>query len=137
MKGLCRATNGTVASVDNFGIFKDLCTRMVISTTDGSYVHTIHINALKTYAHMYVCLAKVNSAQFENLSKPLCAGLPDGMFSNQKSEFRKILEGLGIEKLYSIVHSIVIWNLLLPFGTLLWLFGNFVAIWYILPRLLY
>jgi hypothetical protein len=40
------------------------------------------------------------------------AGLPDGLFSNQKSQFGYILVGL-VEKVGSFM---TIWNILRPFG---------------------
>jgi hypothetical protein len=39
----------------------------------------------------------------------LRSGLPDGIFSNQKSQSGKILEGLGMQK--------AVWNILWQFGT--------------------
>jgi hypothetical protein len=59
------------------------------------------------------------------------SGVPDGIFSNQKSQLGKILEGYGMAKVgifYGHLEYIkVIWYIL-------WPFGNLVAIWYILPR---
>jgi hypothetical protein len=47
-------------------------------------------------------------------------GLPDGLFSIQKSQFGKILEGLRMENagiLYrQLEYFTVIWNILWPFG---------------------
>jgi hypothetical protein len=55
-------------------------------------------------------------------------GLPDGMFSNQKSKFGQILDGIGMEKVGKLVghleYNTDIWYILCPFG-------NLVAIWYI------
>jgi hypothetical protein len=39
--------------------------------------------------------------------------LPDGLFSNKKSHFGYILEGLGME---NVGIFITIWNILWPFG---------------------
>jgi hypothetical protein len=39
--------------------------------------------------------------------------LPDGLFSNQKSRFGYILEGLGMGNVGSFM---TIWNILRPFG---------------------
>jgi hypothetical protein len=54
--------------------------------------------------------------------------LPDGIFSNQKSQFGQILEGFGKERVGiffgHIKNTMDIWYILL-------LFGNLVAIWYI------
>jgi hypothetical protein len=33
-----------------------------------------------------------------------------------------------------LLNSLAIWNILLPFITILWPFGNLVAIWYIFQR---
>jgi hypothetical protein len=50
------------------------------------------------------------------------SGLPDGIFSNQKSQFGKILEGLGMEN-FNILY---IW----PFGIpIIQPFGTFYAMW--------
>jgi hypothetical protein len=38
-------------------------------------------------------------------------GLPDGIFSNQKSKFGKISEGLAMEKV-GILYSMAVWNML-------------------------
>jgi hypothetical protein len=43
-------------------------------------------------------------------------GLPDGMFSYQKSKFGYILESLGMKKVG--MYSMAIWNILRPFGIL-------------------
>jgi hypothetical protein len=57
--------------------------------------------------------------------------LPDGIFSNQKSKFGLILEGLKMEKVGKFCghfeYLTVIWYIL-------WPLGNFVVIWYIFPR---
>jgi hypothetical protein len=57
--------------------------------------------------------------------------LPDGLFSNQKSEFRHILEGLVLKKVGILLYGhfeyiTAIWYIFGPFG-------NIVAIWYISP----
>jgi hypothetical protein len=58
-------------------------------------------------------------------------GLPDGFFSDQKSQFGYILEDLGME-------NVVIYSGHLEYfttiGHILWAFGNFLVIWYIFPR---
>jgi hypothetical protein len=60
------------------------------------------------------------------------SGLPDGFFSNPKSQFGKILEGLRLENVdifYGhLKHFTDIWDILWPFGT-------FVFIRYIFPVL--
>jgi hypothetical protein len=60
--------------------------------------------------------------------------LPEGLFSNQKSQFGKILEGLGMEKVgvffIHLKYITAIWYIL-------WPFGNLVAIWYIFPPFWY
>jgi hypothetical protein len=46
--------------------------------------------------------------------------LPDGLFSNQKNQFGKILEGLAMENVgifyVHLVHFTAIWYILWPFG---------------------
>jgi hypothetical protein len=64
----------------------------------------------------------------------LHAGLPDGIFSNQKSLLGEILKGLGMEKVEifyrHLEHIVNIWYIL-------WSFGNLVAIWYIFSVLVF
>jgi hypothetical protein len=59
-------------------------------------------------------------------------GLPDGLFSNQKSKFGSILEGLRLENVdifYGHMEYFTdIWDIL-------WLCVHFVFIWYIFPVL--
>jgi hypothetical protein len=59
------------------------------------------------------------------------AGLPDGVFSKQKSKFGSILEGLRME-------NIGIFYVHLEYFTAIWYnlwpFGNVDAFWYIFPR---
>jgi hypothetical protein len=47
------------------------------------------------------------------------AGLPDGIFPNEKSQFGKILEGFGMEKAGIYTYYMAIWNF------------NFRVLWYI------
>jgi hypothetical protein len=51
----------------------------------------------------------------------LAAGLPDGLFSNQKSQFGKNSQGLRLENIdifYGhLEYFMDIWDMLLPFGT--------------------
>jgi hypothetical protein len=47
----------------------------------------------------------------------LQAGLPDGILSNQISQFGKILSGLRVEKVGRYTYSSAIWNILRPFST--------------------
>jgi hypothetical protein len=60
-------------------------------------------------------------ARNSGLKRVSLAGLPDGLFSNQKSQFGYILEGLKLENVYIICgHSEYftgIWDILRPFGT--------------------
>jgi hypothetical protein len=57
------------------------------------------------------------------------------IFSNQKYQFGKILEGLRMSNVGTYVYFVPIWNILRPFGILLWSFGHFVVILYIFPVL--
>jgi hypothetical protein len=75
-------------------------------------------------------------------------GLPDGIFSYQKSEFGYILNGLGMEnsgigilRPFGVFygHMVVLWPFGIFYGHLVFLwsiwyvlrpFGNFMAIWY-------
>jgi hypothetical protein len=64
--------------------------------------------------------------------------LPDGLFSNQKSQFGLILAGLAIENLgvfYDhLVYFTAIGNILLPFGIFCCNLVYFPAFWYFGPR---
>jgi hypothetical protein len=57
------------------------------------------------------------------------AGLPDGVFSNQKYRFGKIFEGIGVEKVdmfYGHLDYIMaIWYILWPFGNLVAILVHF------------
>jgi hypothetical protein len=67
------------------------------------------------------------------------AGLPDGIyFLNQKSKFRYILGGLGMENRYwsifgYLMHFTAIWHVLWKFGIFSGNLVYFVVIWYFLP----
>jgi hypothetical protein len=65
----------------------------------------------------------------------LKAVLPDGWFSNQKCQFWKNMEGLGMEKFVifydNLKYSTAIWYNLWPFGYSLWSFGIFFTFWYV------
>jgi hypothetical protein len=55
-------------------------------------------------------------------------GLPDGIFSNQKSQFGKIFEGLAMENVGAfydhLVHVTAIWYMLVHFFTFWWQEGG-------------
>jgi hypothetical protein len=63
---------------------------------------------------------KASRETFSNIFSRRKAGLPDGLFSNQKSQFGKILEDLARENLgifYDhLVYFTAIGNILWPFG---------------------
>jgi hypothetical protein len=54
------------------------------------------------------------------------AGLPDGIFSNQKSQFGQILEGLAMEN-FGVFNAHL--EYMMPVGYILRSFSNFVEIW--------
>jgi hypothetical protein len=60
--------------------------------------------------------------------------LPDGLFSNQKSQFGYILEGLEIGIFYGHLeydtHLVYLKDILYIF----WSFGTFFPFWYVVPR---
>jgi hypothetical protein len=64
------------------------------------------------------------------LSEP---GLPDGIFSNQKSKFGSILEGIAMEAVGifhgHVVYFKAVWYICWPFGIF------YIGIWYIFPVL--
>jgi hypothetical protein len=64
--------------------------------------------------------------------------LPDGIFSNQKSQFGQILECLAIKdvgKIYGhLVYFTDISYIFGPFGTKCGHFGIFFTFWYVVPR---
>jgi hypothetical protein len=59
------------------------------------------------------------------------AGLPDGKFSNQKSQFGSILEGLAMQ---DVVIFMAIWSILRPLGTFRGPLVYLMAIWYLFSR---
>jgi hypothetical protein len=71
---------------------------------------------------------------FDTVLKP---GLPDGIFFNQKSQFRSLLEGLSMEDdgvFYGhLVHFQTVWSIFRPFGPFSDHLVYFMAIWYIFP----
>jgi hypothetical protein len=64
------------------------------------------------------------------------SGLPDDFFSNQKSQFEQILEGLrreNVEIFYGhLEYFTAIWNILRPFGIFYGHLEYFTAIWCLL-----
>jgi hypothetical protein len=60
--------------------------------------------------------------------------LPDGLFSNPKARFGKILEGFGMEWFGTFFghfeYITAIWYNLWPFGTIYGHLVQFMAIWY-------
>jgi hypothetical protein len=55
-------------------------------------------------------------------------GLPDGLFTNQKSHFGSILEGFAMEDISALYgHSVY-------FTAIWYIFVAFMVIWYIFPR---
>jgi hypothetical protein len=59
------------------------------------------------------------------------AGLPDGLFSNQKSKFWSILEVLAMDNSGIFM---AIWRMFRTFGIVLYgTFGTFFPFWYIVP----
>jgi hypothetical protein len=65
-------------------------------------------------------------------------GLPDGIFSNQKSQFGQILEGLGMKKdgifFGHLKYITAIWYIFWPFGNLLAVWHLFPPFWYTVSR---
>jgi hypothetical protein len=57
--------------------------------------------------------------------------LPDGFFSDQKSQFGYVLEDLGME--HVVIYSVHL-EYFRTIEYILWAFGNFVFIRYIFPR---
>jgi hypothetical protein len=66
------------------------------------------------------------------------AGLPNGIFSNQKSRFWLILEDLAMEGVGIFYgHSVyfaVIWYILWPFSIIYGHLVHFFLFWYVVPR---
>jgi hypothetical protein len=60
--------------------------------------------------------------------------LPDGLFSNQKSQFGKILEGFGMERIAILFGHL---KYITALWYILWPFVNLVAIWYFTPVLVH
>jgi hypothetical protein len=79
---------------------------------------------------------KIHKITSVRLSFP--AGLPDGLFSNQKSKFGKILEGFAMEDVgifYGhLAHFTVFCYILLTFGKVCGNLVHFIPFWYFVPR---
>jgi hypothetical protein len=58
-------------------------------------------------------------------------GLPDGLFSDQKSQFEDTLEDPEME------NAVIFSEYFTTIGYILWAFDHFVVIWYIFPTLVY
>jgi hypothetical protein len=60
------------------------------------------------------------------------------VFSNQKSQFGKILDGLAMEDVGIVyghlVYFMAIWSILFPFGMFYGHFGRFFSCWYVVSR---
>jgi hypothetical protein len=69
------------------------------------------------------------------MTRGQCTGLPDGIFSNQKSHFGELLEGLAIKDVGIFFGHLVYTTAILY---ILWSFcifyGYFFPFWYFLPR---
>jgi hypothetical protein len=83
---------------------------------------------------------RYRSQNFQTASsgkKHLLPGLPDGIFSCQKSKFWVFLEGYGMENVgvfYGLLEYVMAhWHNLWPFDIVYGHFVYFVVIWYILP----
>jgi hypothetical protein len=76
------------------------------------------LGSLGIYSRFFGLLYQEKSGS--SVEEPSLTGMPDGMFSNKKSKFGYILEGLGMKKVgifYGHLEFIMaIWNLLRPFG---------------------
>jgi hypothetical protein len=70
-------------------------------------------------------LTQLTTCKFISSFQP---GLPDGFFSDQKSQFEYILVDLEMENV--VIYSGHIWYFT-TIGYILWVFENFVVIWYI------
>jgi hypothetical protein len=79
-----------------------------------------------------------NGAANRKKANSFRAGLPDGLFSNQKSQFGYIL---GVLQWKILEYFMTIWSILRPFGNISWPFGIFCGhlvyfspFWYFVPR---
>jgi hypothetical protein len=72
------------------------------------------------------------------ITLPLSPGLPDGIFSNQKSQFWLILEGLAMEDVgifYDhLVYFTAIWYIMWPFGIFYGYLEKKFPFWNVEPR---
>jgi hypothetical protein len=85
-----------------------------------------------------ICQKNEGRLSFETVHFDSASGLPDGIFSNQKSRFGYILEGLAMEDvgtLYGyLVYFTAIWYSLWLFGII---YGYLIFIfpfWFFVPR---
>jgi hypothetical protein len=77
----------------------------------------------------------------KNLRHETSPGLPDGFFSNQKSQFGYILEGPRLENVDTFYGHLEyftdIWDILGPFGTFCDNLVHFFQFWYVVSRKLW
>jgi hypothetical protein len=90
-----------------------------------SYVVYAHMYVVHIYVHSACKVTPVLSLMYLN------AGLPDGIFSNQKSKFGKFWRVLQWKML---VYFMDIWPLLRPIGLFYAHLAYFMVIWYICPH---
>jgi hypothetical protein len=91
-----------------------------------------------TLAYLPKLTKKLAALLTEMLRPAFKAGLPDGIFSNQKSQFDYILRASDWKFLVNNYgrseYWIIIWNILWPFGLFCGLLIYFIPFRYVVPR---
>jgi hypothetical protein len=90
----------------------------------------IQFAVFRSHAKLSASSAKPLPSRSKN-GRRSAPGLPDGFFSDQKSQFGYILEDLGMENV--IIYSGQL-EYFTTIGYIIWQFDNFVVIWDIFPR---
>jgi hypothetical protein len=103
-----------------------------------TYVHTryylCNLSLVFTVVTAITDVTYSSKYAFENSAQSVTgsvSGLPDGLFSNRKSKFGYILDGLALEDVGIFYgHLVHLWSFLIFNGHLVY----FVVIWYIFPH---
>jgi hypothetical protein len=113
----------------SFNDFEDILTIFKEESQIGMYVYTsfkTSSSVVRSFSPIHVFISQFNLSANACSCFIQASGLPDGIFSYQKSQFGYILENLGME---NVGIFIPICNILPPFGIVLvnlvyfWSFG--------------
>jgi hypothetical protein len=127
----------------NANCFAENCQKsqkiVIITSTPGPNPTKHYFSNFTHICKIAVCGTKVLLCNVtDHLLNTGKSGLPDGFFSNQKSQFVLILEGLAMEDVgIFYVHSVnfpAIWHILWPLGIFYPVLVHFYPCWYVVSR---